>query len=208
MANFAKLDENNIVTNVIVVSDDDCKKKEWWDPLGLLTGKKISEAVGISFCQNHCGDPNSKWLMTIDFSTDPTYQLSFSHPKSNKPKRDEYTFRGKYASKGDVYMTGVRTLGVASTDVFMYPQPYPSWHIGINTAGWYPPDSVGNKPPRTDDEKGLGRYHWNEDNLAWDFIYYTEEEVRQMHPDPNNPNSIQYFKWRSEYLRNKAINKE
>ena len=88
MANFAKLDENNVVTNVIVVSDDDCKKKEWWDPLGLLTGKKISEAVGISFCQNHCGDPNSKWLMTIDFSTDPTYQLSFSHPKSNKPKRD------------------------------------------------------------------------------------------------------------------------
>ena len=74
MAHFAELDENNIVTNVIVVSDDDCKKKEWWDPLGLLTGKKISEAVGISFCQNHCGDPNSKWLMTIVFSTDPTYQ--------------------------------------------------------------------------------------------------------------------------------------
>ena len=52
------------------------KRRRWWDPLGLLTGKKISEAVGISFCQNHCGDPNSKWLMAIDFSTDPTYHIT------------------------------------------------------------------------------------------------------------------------------------
>ena len=37
-----------------------------------------------------------------------------------------------------------------------------------------------------------------------------KSDVTEMNPlpDPNNPNSIQYFKWRSEYLRNKAINKE
>tara|TARA_B100000287_G_C20419008_1_gene696720 strand:+ start:247 stop:774 length:528 start_codon:yes stop_codon:yes gene_type:complete len=170
---FARLDENNIVTTVIVVSEDDCKKKEWWDPLGLLTGKKISEAVGISFCQNHCGDPNSKWLMTLDYDSDAYYQLPRTDRRWKKPNRDEYKFRGKYAGIGDVYMTGVRTLGVASTDIFINPKPYPSWHIGINTAAWYPPDSAGSYPPlRTDEEKELGNYMWDEDTTSWVFTHY------------------------------------
>ena len=47
--------------------------------------------------------------------------------------------RGNYAGIGYTYMENVATLGVASTDIFISQQPYPSWSVGINTASWYAP---------------------------------------------------------------------
>ena len=52
MAHFAKLDENNIVTQVIVVSNDDCT-----DP---HTGQE-DEVLGIAFCKKLIG---GNWKQT------------------------------------------------------------------------------------------------------------------------------------------------
>ena len=52
MAHFAKLDENNIVTQVIVVSNDDCT-----DP---HTGQE-DEVLGIAFCKKLLG---GNWKQT------------------------------------------------------------------------------------------------------------------------------------------------
>ena len=63
------------------------------------------------------------------------------------------------------YMTGVRTLGVASTDIFIGQQPYPSWSVGIQTAQWYAPTPPGDEPELTDSEKAAGKYYvWSESN--------------------------------------------
>ena len=139
MAHFAQLSENNVVVRVIVVGNEDIiESKAWWDPFGLITGKKESEQVGISFCQNHIKDPNSIWRQT-------SYNRKF---------------RGNYAGKGSVYMTGVKTLGVASTDIFIDPSPYSSWTIGINTAEWYPPHA----PPELTsfEHANFMEYVWDE----------------------------------------------
>jgi hypothetical protein len=168
MAHFAKLDSNNIVTEVIVISNDDIIKKEWWDPLGLFTGKKESEKVGIALCQNHCGDPNSKWVQT-------SYNVKEGTPGDGLQSR-----RGNFAGIGMTYMTGVRTMGVASTDIFIWQRPIDingklreSWSIGVGTAAWYPPDGVlgyndiVNSIPLADKDVGLIPV-WSEDNYKKD----------------------------------------
>ena len=103
-------------------------------------GNLDSEATGISFCRNHVGDNSTTWKQT-------------SYNKN---------FRGKFAGIGMTYMSGVRTLGVASTDIFIEQQPFSSWSIGINTAEWYSP--LGLPPDLTESEKTAGkRYIWDED---------------------------------------------
>ena len=73
--------------------------------------------------------------------------------------------RGNYAGIGMTYMTGVRTLGVASTDIFISQQPYPSWSVGIATANWYPPDNPGDSPALTTAQRDADKYYvWNESN--------------------------------------------
>ena len=132
MAHLAKLSSTNIVEAVIVVAD-----------AKTGGGNLDTESVGISFCQNH-------WNATYGES-----DTIWKQPSYNK------NFRGNYAGIGATYMTGVRTLGVASTDVFIKQQPYPSWTIGINTATWYAPIP---KPGLTTSQM-LARqdYTWQED---------------------------------------------
>jgi hypothetical protein len=132
MAHFAKLDANNIVTQVIVVNNDDTT-----DSSGAET-----EAIGVAFCQKLVG-AGTNWKQT-------SYNSNM---------------RGNYAGIGMTYMEGVRTLGVASTDVFMGQQPYASWTVGINTATWYPPTNPGESPALTTAERNAGKHYvWNESN--------------------------------------------
>ena len=147
MAHFAQLISNDsgelIVDRVIVIDDEDLKKKAFWDPFGLFTGKEESEKVGIGFCQTLLGK-ETVWR-----------QCSYNAKNGNG-------FRGNYAGPGMIYMTNVKTLGVASTDVFMDRQPFPSWSIGINTAEWCCPIP---EPKMTEIEArhpGL-RYVWHEE---------------------------------------------
>ena len=154
MAHFAKLDENNIVTKVIVVDNNDLKKKAFWDPLGLFTGKEEIENVGISFCQKHWeatyGEKNTVWRQT-------SYNARLGTG-----------FRGSGAGIGMIYMTGVRTLGVASTDIFMNSTlpPEPSWSIGLQTARYCPPGPPGWPIEPTEEEIKLDP---NLNNISWEW---------------------------------------
>ncbi len=105
-------------------------------------GTLETEAVGINFLsQNGFG---SNWK-----------QCSYN---SN--------FRGNFAGIGHTYMTGVRTLGVASTDIFIEQQPYPSWSIGINTAKWYSPSGVNPDVGLTTTQLNAGMtFIWDEVNF-------------------------------------------
>tara|TARA_B100002019_G_scaffold86573_1_gene74984 strand:+ start:145 stop:579 length:435 start_codon:yes stop_codon:yes gene_type:complete len=127
MAHFAKLDENNIVTQVIVVSNDDCI-----DP---HTGQE-DELIGSAFCRKLLG---GEWKQT-----------SYNN-----------NMRGNYAGIGYTYMSNVATMGVASTDIFIAQQPYPSWTVGVNTARWYSP--LGDAPTLSESDQKTKYYVWDED---------------------------------------------
>jgi hypothetical protein len=62
------------------------------------------------------------------------------------------TFRGRYASAGSTYDS--------TNDVFIDPQPYPSWVLD-DVFDWGAPVA---KP--SDGQK----YDWNEETLSWDLI--------------------------------------
>mgnify|MGYP003134725546 FL=1 len=133
MAHFAQLDDKNIVTQVIVVGDVDTADNN---------GNEV-ESIGISFCQKLVGE-SSVWKQT-----------SYNAFAGNG-------FRGNYAGIGMTFMENVSTLGVASTDIFISQQPYPSWSIGVGTARWYAP--VDGPPTLTESEKTAGKFYtWDED---------------------------------------------
>ena len=135
MAHFAKLDSDNLVTQVIVVSDSDTSTDAGVE----------AESIGVAFCQKLTGI-DTIWKQT-----------SYSANGNG--------FRGNYAGIGATYMTDVETLGVAKTDIFISQQPYPSWVIGIQTAQWYPPTPPGDAPALTPAEEAANKYYvWNESN--------------------------------------------
>ena len=104
------------------------------------------ESIGIAFCQKLMG-AGTNWKQT-----------SYNH-----------NMRGNYAGIGYTYMSGVATLGVGSTDIFISQQPYASWSIGVGTATWYPPANPGESPDLTTAEKEAGKYYvWNESNYQSD----------------------------------------
>ena len=129
MAHFAKLNEENIVTQVIVINNSDITNSR---------GRE-EETIGIKYCQKLLGE-STTWKQT-----------SYNN-----------NFRGNYAGIGYTYMENVATLGVASTDIFIAQQPYPSWSIGVGTAQWYAP--TGACPGITTANMAAGKYYiWDED---------------------------------------------
>ena len=129
MAHFAKLNEENIVTQVIVINNSDITNSR---------GRE-EETIGIKYCQKLLGE-STTWKQT-----------SYNN-----------NFRGNYAGIGYTYMENVATLGVASTDIFIAPQPYPSWSIGVGTAQWYAP--IDGPPDLTVSEQNARKsYTWDED---------------------------------------------
>ena len=105
-----------------------------------------TESIGVAFCQKLLG-ASTNWKQTSYNST----------------------IRGNYAGIGYTYMSNVATLGVGSTDIFISPQPYASWTVGVGTATWYPPANPGDAPALTDAEKAANKYYvWNESNYAAD----------------------------------------
>ena len=67
-------------------------------------------------------------------------------------------FRYRYAGIGMVYNN--------EYDVFLAPQPYPSWILNTEIYEWEPPVP---EPELTDDQREVGSYYeWNEENLEWE----------------------------------------
>ena len=109
------------------------------------TGTEI-ESIGVAFCQKLIGG-STNWKQT-----------SYND-----------NMRGNYAGIGMTYMTGVATLGVGSTDIFISQKPYASWSVGVNTARWYAPTPPGDAPALTTSERDAGKYYaWNESNYQSD----------------------------------------
>ena len=110
------------------------------------SGGVETESIGVAFCQKLLG-ASTNWKQT-------SYNSNM---------------RGNYAGIGYTYMSNVATLGVGSTDIFISPQPYASWTVGVGTATWYPPANPGDAPALTDAEKAANKYYvWNESNYAAD----------------------------------------
>ena len=102
------------------------------------TGTEV-ENIGVAFCQKLMG-ASTNWKQT-------SYNSNF---------------RGNYAGIGYSYATNIATLGVGSTDVFLPPNPYASWSVGVTTAQWYAP--TGACPGITTANMAAGKYYiWDED---------------------------------------------
>ena len=96
-----------------------------------------SENIGVAFCQSLLG-ADTTWKQT-------SYNANM---------------RGNYAGIGMKYMTGVATLGVGSTDVFISEQPHASWTISTTEARWEAPIT---QPTLTDEQRAAGSYYtWDE----------------------------------------------
>ena len=96
-----------------------------------------SESIGVAFCQSLLG-ADTNWKQT-------SYNANM---------------RGNYAGIGMKYMSGVATLGVGSTDVFVPQQPHASWTISTTEARWEAPLT---EPTLTDEQRAAGSYYtWDE----------------------------------------------
>jgi hypothetical protein len=66
-------------------------------------------------------------------------------------------FRYRYAGIGMVYNV--------EHDVFLFPQPHPSWVLNTETFEWNPPTP---QPELTEEQRIAGNYYeWNEDFQEW-----------------------------------------
>ena len=99
-----------------------------------------SENIGVAFCQSLLG-AETNWKQT-------SYNGNM---------------RGNYAGIGMTFMSGVATLGVGSTDVFVPQQPHASWTISTTEASWEAPLT---EPTLTDEQRAAGSYY------AWDESAY------------------------------------
>ena len=96
-----------------------------------------SENIGVAFCQSLLG-AETNWKQT-------SYNGNM---------------RGNYAGIGMTFMSGVATLGVGSTDVFISQQPHASWTISTTEARWEAPLT---EPTLTDEQRAAGSYYtWDE----------------------------------------------
>jgi hypothetical protein len=124
MAHYAKLDENNIVLEVIVVDNCDCQDDN---------GNDVEEK-GRQFCEMITG--HAKWKKT---SRNTRGGIHYQ-PDSDIPSEDQSkAFRKNPAAIGSYYDEEL--------DAFIYPKPemYSSWILNTETATWEPP------VPRPDD---------------------------------------------------------
>ena len=67
-------------------------------------------------------------------------------------------FRCRYAGIGMIYNN--------QHDVFLLPQPYPSWSLNTETYEWDPPVP---EPELTEEQRDGGSYYeWNEETQEWE----------------------------------------
>lgn len=162
---FAQLDENNIVVYVTPISDENCCEDD-----GCL-----SEDCGVNYCVNFYGE-GTRWKLTtvcvetvnpdINIGTATTDGGRMIDETTSDSNATPNWFRGNFASIGMTYMSNVATLGVASTDIFIEQQPYPSWSISTSFPAWIPPIT---EPSLSDDDVDNFRYYeWDESSYQAD----------------------------------------
>jgi hypothetical protein len=103
----------------------------------------VTTGVDETVTQNGVGGSTEAW---------ETFYTNAVNQEGVYLKRTSYNgnIRNKYAAVGDSYD--------ATQDIFISPQPYPSWTKNPDTHKWEPPTPIpidGN------------RYTWDEDTTSW-----------------------------------------
>ena len=119
MAHFAKIDENNIVQEVIVVSNNDCGNLSFPD----------SEVIGQSFL--HSIGLIGNWKQTSYNTLDGKYYTQVDRKFVYDPSLQYKAFRKNFAGIGFTYNP--------SLDGFIPPKLYQSWTLDTETCTWIPP---------------------------------------------------------------------
>jgi hypothetical protein len=94
--------------------------------------------------------------------------LHTHHGADRKWVRTSYrgNFRNKYAGVGDTYREDL--------DMFISPQPYPSWSLNETTGQWEAPIPAPElTEEQTNSETHFYSYTWNEETQSWDLICQT-----------------------------------
>mgnify|MGYP003692215903 FL=1 len=110
MAHFAKLDDNNVVLNVLVVDDSNA----------------ATEEEGITFLTNLTGYTN--WKQTSYNTVGNARYLNGDYAYTDL---NGTPFRGNFAHIGGSYD--------AENDICWHQKTYPSWVKNVTTATWDPP---------------------------------------------------------------------
>jgi|TARA_A200000159_G_C7171225_1_gene275511 hypothetical protein len=115
MAHFCKIDENNIVTQVIVIDNSDMTDSNGDE----------QESLGIDFINNTLG-LDGTWLQT-SYNTYGNQAQTYDDRNGITPNTSTGTaFRGNFAGQGYIYDP--------TNDVF-YP-PSPGVGFSLNTSTW------------------------------------------------------------------------
>tara|TARA_R100000231_G_scaffold23124_1_gene21826 strand:- start:139 stop:591 length:453 start_codon:yes stop_codon:yes gene_type:complete len=144
MANFAKIDDNGIVLNVVRMNDEDC----------LDENGNESEAVGQAHLEKHNNWPADKWIQTSRHMANGVHELG------GTPLRANYASIGmKYDAANDIFHSNNK--------------PYPSWVLNTTEGRWISPiGDAPDLPQAQEDENVNGvikwAYIWNETSGAWD----------------------------------------
>ena len=130
MAHFAKLGSNGKVIQVLTLNNSD-----------MLNADGVEdESVGQQYLERHNNWPAPMWIQT-SYNTRNNTHRSGDNSKA---------LRGNYAGIGFIYD--------AVNDLFIPPQPYPSWVLTSNKCNWKAPKDY------PDDGKV---YIWDESKTNW-----------------------------------------
>ena len=138
MASFAKLDINNIVTEVIAVNNNE-----------LLDNGVESEEKGIIFLKSLYGQ-DTIWKQTSYNTQGGKYYTQIDRKFIYDPALQSKAFRKNFAGIGFTYDS--------SLDGFIPPKEYNSWVLNTQTCEWGPPADK----PRPGDN-----WVWNESTENW-----------------------------------------
>jgi hypothetical protein len=158
MAHFAKLNQDNVVVQVIVINNEE-----------LMDGTDENEAKGIAFCQSLFGT-DTRWVQTSyngNFrkryaGTGCTYDAVLDAFIPPKPEENpSWVVDPQTADWGPPIPRPTDTVykwDEHTVSWIVVPQPYPSWTPQNNPLIWMAPI-----PYPTDGKL----YKWDEPTLAW-----------------------------------------
>ena len=109
MAHFAKINENNEVTEVVVVNNDVISDENGAE----------QESLGVEFLRNTLNEPSANWKQT-SYNT-----VLNTHTEGGTP------LRKNYAVVGGTYDS--------DRDAFIGPKIYDSWTLDEETCAWVAP---------------------------------------------------------------------
>jgi len=166
MAHFAKLNQNNVVINVIKVNND-----------VLLENGIELEQKGINFLKSIFGE-DTNWKQTsyntvagkyYTPNSDPTIQEKVINPDQSK------VFRKNYAAVDYTY-DPIR-------DAFIPPKQYNSWILDEITCNWKPPIDLPSTKTYGNPPKDY-YIDWNENLVRWE-AYDQEDPKNKFYWDVN-----------------------